>query len=461
MEDIQFKTIINKQHQFFYSGKTLPISFRLQQLKKLKTLLQTYEPQIVKALKKDLNKADTEAVLHEILLVYSEIDHMIKQLPKWARPKKVHTPFPALWPGRSSIYLEPYGCVLIIAPWNYPFMLVMSPLVGAIGAGNCAIIKPSELATHTEVIITKIINEHFPSEYLHAIKAGPEEVSQLLQEKFDFIFFTGGTKIGKIIMEAAAKNLTPVTLELGGKSPCIVDQTADLDFTARRIIWGKFINAGQTCIAPDFLYVPAACKEVLVNKLKKVIHNFYGDDPQKSPSYGRIINKKHFERLIHLMHQGNIVIGGQTHADSLYISPTLIDGITWQDSIMQEEIFGPLLPILTYEKLEEVVDTLKQHPKPLALYLFTKSKETETQILTHVSFGGGCINDCLLHIANLNLPFGGVGSSGFGNYHGQYSFETFSHRKSVYKKTLLIDIKVEYPPYTNRKLWWLRRLFKL
>lgn len=455
------KTILEQQRQFFASSATLPIAFRIEQLKKLKSLFQTHEQNITDALKKDLNKAPNESFITEIMLVYEEIDYIIKNLKKWARAQKASTPFPLLFPGRSEIHFEPYGSVLIIGPWNYPFQLLMSPLVGAISAGNCAVLKPSEITLHTQDVIVKLINNHFPASYITAIKAGHEQTAQLLQEKFDYIFFTGGTQIGKIIMEAAAKHLTPITLELGGKSPCIVDETADLDYSARRIVWGKMMNTGQTCVAPDYVYVQRSCKAAFVRQLQKMIIQYYGDNPEQSASYGRIINKKHFDRLTGLMQKGNILSGGKTNANALYISPTLIDGITWDDPIMQQEIFGPLLPLLTFDKIEDVIQNIKPREKPLALYLFTKNKENENKILSHLSFGGGCINDCILQIANYHLPFGGIGPSGMGSYHGKNSFETFSHRKGIYKKSWLLDFKLEYPPFSNRKWWWLRQLLKL
>lgn len=454
------KSIIEQQKRYFSTGATLPVPFRIEQLKKLKLLLQIHEKSIALALKKDLNKAPMEAIFNEILLVVDEINFIIKHLKKWTRPLKVSTPFPLLWPGRSEIYFEPYGTVLIIGPWNYPFLLIMSPLIGAISAGNCAVVKPSELATNTQNLIVELINEHFSTEYITAVKAGPDEVGKLLEEKFDYLFFTGGTTIGKIVMQAAAKHLTPITLELGGKSPCIVDESADLAYAARRIVWGKMLNAGQTCIAPDFLYIQRSCKEELISKIQSSIVEFFGEEPEKSSDYGRIINKKHFERIVKLMQKGKILWGGKTKEDELYIAPTLIEPLSWNDPIMQEEIFGPLLPILTYDKLDDLIQTLQSKPKPLALYLFTKNKVHEKKILSRLSFGGGCINDCILHEVNLHLPFGGIDQSGMGQYHGKHSFETFSHRKSIYKKRLPIEFKLEYPPYSSRKLWWLRRLIR-
>lgn len=454
------KSIIDQQRRYFATGATLPISFRIEQLKKLKSLLEMHETDIVDALHKDLHKAPTEALVNEILTVTDEINFIIRHLKRWARPQKVSSPFPLLFPGRSELHYEPYGTVFIIGPWNYPFLLIMSPLIGAMCAGNCAVLKPSELAVNTQNVLTQLITDHFSSEYIAAIKAGPEQVNEILKEKFDYIFFTGGTKIGKIVMQAAANYLTPVTLELGGKSPCIVDETANINFAARRIAWAKFLNAGQTCIAPDFLYIKASCKAAFISQFQAAIKQFYGENPEMSADYGRIINKKHFERISKLLQKGKIVFGGTTKEDQLYISPTLIDSISWDDPIMQEEIFGPVLPILTYEKFDELIDTLKAKPKPLALYLFTNNKSHEQKVLQQLSFGGGCINDCLIHEVNLHLPFGGVDQSGMGQYHGKYSFETFSHRKSIYKKLFPIEFKLEYPPYTERKLSWLRWLLR-
>lgn len=454
------KSILTEQKVFFAKGGTIPIDFRIKQLEKLHSLLTTHEEAIARALQKDLHKAPMEAIFNEILLVKHEIKYVIKNLHKWASPRKVPSPFPLFWPGKSEIHYEPYGSVLIVGPWNYPFLLVLSPLIGAISAGNCVIVKPSEIAQHTQDLLINLISENFPREYIAAVKANPEEMNILLEENFDYIFYTGGSFVGKIIMQAAAKHLTPVTLELGGKSPCIVEESANLDFAARRIIWAKMLNSGQTCIAPDFLCVQASSKKSLIDKMKTVITEFYGTDPYKSPDFGRIINKKHFLRLIQLMQQGNMICGGNTNEEELYIAPTLIDNITWDDPIMQEEIFGPLLPILTYDKVDDLIQILKNQQKPLALYLFSKDKKHQENVLKQISFGGGCINDCILQEVNLNLPFGGVHGSGMGNYHGKYSFETFSHSKSIYRKTLPLETKLEYPPYSNRKLWWLRRLIK-
>lgn len=456
-----FGEILAAQRRYFATGATLPIQFRIEQLTKLKEIIQKHENEIANALYLDLHKAKTEAICNEVLLVTEEISFIIKNLKKWARPQKVKTPFPALWPGRSEIHFQPYGTVLIIGPWNYPFLLILSPLIGAISAGNCAIIKPSELAIHTQNLLVDIITQNFPPHYLAAITADPAKTARLLEHQFDYIFYTGGTHVGKIVMEAAAKHLTPMTLELGGKSPCIVDKSADLDYAARRITWAKTTNAGQVCLAPDYLYVENSIKNKLISKIEYYLTQFYGNDAKQSSSFGRIINQKHFERLIKLLQKGNILFGGQTHADHLYIAPTLIDAISWQDPIMKEEIFGPLLPILTFNNINDVIQAIKPHPKPLALYLFSRNENTQQKVVAELSFGGGCINDCIFHLLNYHLPFGGVGDSGIGQYHGRYSFETFSHRKSIYQKHLSFDLSLQYPPYSEKKLWWLRRLIKL
>lgn len=461
MQDADFELITDKQRHFFATGATKPLVFRIKQLKILKSLLEQNEKDILEALKKDLYKSTMEAVITEFILITDEINFVIKHLKKWAKPRKVSTPFPSLWPGRSYSYFEPYGSVLIISPWNYPLFLTMSPLLGAISAGNCAVIKPSEIAKHTQDIIVKLIKQYFPPEYITTVTGGPEKVTQLLNQSFDYIFFTGSTQVGKTIMEAAAKHLTPVTLELGGKSPCIVDETADLDYAARRIIWGKMINAGQTCIAPDYLYVHHSCQQALITKLKQTIKQFFGDKPETSESYARIISDKHFERLSGLMEKSTILFGGAKEAATRYIEPTLIAASSRDEPIMQQEIFGPLLPILSYDQLDHVIQDIRSQSKPLALYLFTKNKNCERTILRDLSFGGGCINDCLLQIANYHFSFGGVGASGMGSYHGQTSFELFSHCKNIYKKTWLIDIKLAYPPYSNKKLWWIKQLLKL
>ncbi|MFB2891515.1 aldehyde dehydrogenase [Aerosakkonemataceae cyanobacterium BLCC-F50] len=440
--------ILQQQRKFFSTGKTKDIAFRLTQLKNLKQAILDNKDEIISALKADLKKPTFEAYVLEIG-VLKEIDYAIKNLKNWTKPKKVATPLEQL-PGSAFIYPEPLGVVLIIAPWNYPFQLTISPLVGAIAAGNCAIVKPSEISPNTSSIIAKIFQKTFAPAYIAVVEGGVETSKELLQQKFDHIFFTGGTAIGKIVMEAAAKNLTPVTLELGGKSPCIIDSDINIEYTARRISWGKFINAGQTCIAPDYLLVNQTIKKPLVESIKNCLQEFYGDDPEKSPDFGRIINQKQFNRLVELLKSGEIIIGGKTNPETCYIAPTLIDKVSLDAPIMQEEIFGPILPILEYNNLEEAISIVNNQPKPLALYFFSKNQEYQQQILEKTSSGGVCINDTIMHIGVSELPFGGVGNSGIGSYHGKASFDTFSHQKSVLKKSFLLDLKVRYAPYLGK-----------
>jgi acyl-CoA reductase-like NAD-dependent aldehyde dehydrogenase len=447
-QQIAVQDILQQQRKFLSTGKTKDIAFRLTQLKNLKQAILDNTDEIISALKADLNKPTFEAYLLEIGVV-KEIDYAIKNLKNWTKPKKVATPLEQL-PGSAFIYPEPLGVVLIIAPWNYPFQLTISPLVGAIAAGNCAIIKPSEISPNTSSIIAKIFQKTFDPNYIAVVEGGVETSKELLQQKFDHIFFTGGTAIGKIVMEAAAKNLTPVTLELGGKSPCIIDSDINIEYTARRIAWGKFINAGQTCIAPDYLLVNQTIKKPLLESIKNCLQEFYGHDPEKSPDFGRIINQKQFNRLVELLKSGEIILGGKTNPETCYIAPTLIDKVSLDAPIMQEEIFGPILPILEYNNLEEAISLVNNQPKPLALYFFSKNQEYQQQILEKTSSGGVCINDTIMHIGISELPFGGVGNSGIGSYHGKASFDTFSHQKSVLKKSFLFDIKVRYAPYLGK-----------
>lgn len=459
MEHYRYPLLLDKQRQFFASGQTRPLAFRIEQLRKLKDMILKHEAAICEAVYRDLRKPAAETIINEILMVSKEIDFVIKHLCKWAAPKRIRTPL-FLWPGRSRIYHEPYGSVLIISPWNYPFMLLIAPLIGAISAGNCAILKPSELAPHTEQLIVSLIRDYFTEEYITVVTGNAAETAKLLEHPFDYIFYTGGTKVAKIIMRAAAEHLIPVTLELGGKSPCIVDETADIRFAAQRIAWGKFLNAGQTCIAPDYVYVHQSRQADLLAELKNALLSLYGDQPLQHPDYGRIINANHAARLSALIQHEKVAHGGQTDISQCYVAPTIMVDVGWQDPVMQEEIFGPILPIMTYQRIDEMMDAIRQHAKPLALYLFTRDKSVEKKIIQHVSFGGGCVNDCVLQITSPSLPFGGVGASGMGRYHGQYSFETFSHAKSVFNRFFSFSLKIECAPYTERKLWWVRRLFK-
>ena len=445
---LEISEIIRQQRLFFATGKTKDVSFRLEQLKILRKTVKDNQEAILAALKADLNKPTFEAYATEIG-VLKEIDYTIKHLKSWTKPKKVAST-PEQFPSEAVIYPEPLGVVLIIAPWNYPFQLTLSPLVGAIAAGNCTILKPSELAPHTSRAIADIFQKNFDRSYIAVVEGGVETSQQLLKQKFDHIFFTGGTAVGKIVMEAAAKQLTPVTLELGGKSPCIVDADINLEHTARRITWGKFINSGQTCIAPDYLLVDKTIKKDLIENIKNCLKEFYGDDPENNPDYGRIINQKQFARLTAFLKNGEIIVGGKTNPETLYIAPTLIDNVSLDAPLMQEEIFGPILPIVEYNNLSEAIGIVNSQPKPLALYLFSKNKDYQEKILRETSSGGVCINDTVMQVGIPDLPFGGVGFSGIGSYHGKASFDTFSHQKSVLKKSFLFDPKWRYAPYKGK-----------
>jgi len=441
--------LILNQRRFFASGKTLSYEFRLAELQKLKRAIGQMESDLLGALKKDLNKAPFEGFTSEVGFVLGEINHAIKQLPHWMRSRSVSTPL-VFQPGRSRIYAQPRGCVLIIGPWNYPFQLLFAPLVGAIAAGNCVILKPSELATATERVVRELIEKTFSPEFVGVVCGSIDETTALLKERFDHIFFTGSVAVGKVVMRAAAEHLTPVTLELGGKSPCIVDEKIDLSVTARRIVWGKFSNAGQTCIAPDYLLVPKTIKNDLMGAIRQRLLEFFGERPKESPDYGRIINERNFDRLVGLLDKSQIYLGGQNDRKSLYIAPTVLDNVRLDSKVMEDEIFGPILPVITYESLDEALTVVAQHPNPLACYVFTKNRAFEERIIREVPFGGGCVNNTLGHYANPHLPFGGVGESGMGAYHGQKTFETLSHYKSILRSSFRIDMKTKYPPYHNK-----------
>ena len=456
---MEYNTIVEAQRAWFRTGQTLDVSFRIEQLKKLKSLIINHEEKIKEALFLDLAKPTFETLLAELDFVLHDLAYQISQVRRWAKPQKVKTPL-LHFPASSYIYPEPYGCVLVISPWNYPFQLAMAPLVGAIAAGNCVMLKPSEYSPATSRVLEEIINPNFDPGFMRVVQGGAEETQALLQQRFDYIFFTGSTAVGKIIMKAAAEHLTPLTLELGGKSPAIVDPSANLKVSARRIIWGKFFNAGQTCIAPDYLWVHESLKDQLARELTAAIHSFFGDDPSQSEDYGRIISKRHFDRLTSFIQPSQILCGGQTDEQTKYIAPTILQNVGWHDPVMQEEIFGPLLPVLTYKNTSDVIAFLKQSEKPLAMYIFSKDKGFINTLLTQTSAGGVCINEPLSHITSKHLPFGGVGQSGMGSYHGYYSFTTFSHNKSVMQKTFFPDPGVKYPPY--RKISPLiRRILKI
>ncbi|MBS1636978.1 MAG: aldehyde dehydrogenase [Bacteroidetes bacterium] len=443
---------INSQRAFFLSGKTKDLSFRKAQLLKLRKYISQHEAELCQALWNDLRKSPEEAYMTEIGLVKSEVNLHLKHLKTWAGPQEVATPV-ALLPSSSKIYVEPLGVSLIIAPWNYPFQLLINPLIGAMSSGCCCILKPSPDAPATAAFADKMIRALFDPEYITVIQGGTETNTSLLKQQFDVIFFTGSTRVGKIVMKAASEHLTPVVLELGGKSPCIVDKDANLDIAARRITWGKFLNAGQTCIAPDYLYVHKSVKEQLIQKISEQIHRMFGEDVAESPFYARIVNENAIKRLSVFMQDGKIREGGTYDLESRYMAPTIMDEITTESAIMQEEIFGPLLPVLSFEQLDEVIAYINRQAKPLALYYFGRPA-TGDYVLSKTSSGGACINDTLLHIGNHHMPFGGVGYSGTGAYHGKDSFLAFSHRKSVVTSSRHFDLPLKYAPYKYFK--WVR-----
>ena len=452
------QNIFQRQKLFFSSGETRSLAFRLKMLNQLDALLRENEELLTGALYKDLRKPEQEAWMSEIALTLGEIAFVKKNLRQWMRPQCVRTSL-ALFPSRARIYHEPLGVVLIIGPWNFPLQLVLAPLVGAIAAGNCAVLKPSELTPHTSQVISELIAKYFAPEFVACLQGGVELTTELLQYKFDHIFFTGSTPVGKIIMSAAAKNLVPVTLELGGKSPTIVDETADLDLAARRIIWGKVFNAGQVCVAPDYVYVHKSVEAELLAKLKQQIGEQLSKDPQKSNSYGRIVNLRNLQRLQKMLTSAKVFYGGAVDEKDLYIQPTLLTDVTWNDPVMQEEIFGPILPVLAFASLDEVFATVKSQPKPLSAYLFSRDHHNQNKFLQELSFGGGCINDVIVHQSSHHFAFGGVGDSGMGGYHGFASFRTFSHSKSVLKRGGFLDLSARYAPYSPRKWRLLRWLF--
>lgn len=435
--------LVEKQRMYFYKGETRDIGFRQQQLRKLKSAIESREVEIMDALKKDLNKSRNESFLTEIGFLYNEIKDMLKNVDVWAAPIKEKTPLTHTGT-KSYIYKEPYGVTLIIAPWNYPFQLALAPLIGAIGAGNTAIIKPSELTPNTSSVIRELIANTFDEEYVAVVEGDVEVAQTLLEEKFNYIFFTGSTRVGKEVMAAAAKHLTPVTLELGGKSPAIVLDDANLKLAAKRIVWGKFINAGQTCVAPDYVLIQEKKRRKFLKYVVHYIKKFYGDDPRFNKQYPRIISEKHVDRLVQLLDESKVYYGGEFDRSDRFMAPTVMVDVTEDDLVMSEEIFGPILPILTFKNDYEVIEIVRGRPSPLALYLFTENKQLEDYILENLQFGGGCVNDTLMHLATSYLPFGGVGESGMGAYHGKYSFDTFSHTKGVLKQTTSFDIPLRY-----------------
>lgn len=443
--------MIEAQRRFYFTGETRSIKFRKEMLMKLHDAIVEREEVILEALSKDLGKSTFESYTTEVGFVLSSISYMVKEIDEWAKPEKVKTPI-HLQPAKSFITREPYGSVLIIGPFNYPFQLVLEPLIGALIAGNCAIVKPSEFAIETSRVIKELIESVFSSDYVRVVEGEREETSALIHAPFDYIFFTGSAAVGKVVMKAAAERLTPITLELGGKSPAVVDQTADLKNAAERIMWGKFLNAGQTCVAPDYLLVHSSVKEALIKEMIAALKRFYGKDAEKSADYGRLIHRRHYDRIYAMLEKERegVLYGGESNEETLYVAPTLLDNISWENSIMAEEIFGPLLPILEYEDLGEALHRIRQNPKPLAAYFFTENDQAEQYFIDTLPFGGGCINDTISHVGNIHLPFGGVGNSGFNAYHGKASFDLFTHAKSMMKRSTKIPMKVALPPYGNK-----------
>lgn len=451
-------TVVEAQRKFAAAGQAKDINFRKQQLRKLKDILKKNEQILYQAIYADIKKSKFETYLTELAMVYHELDLSIKKVGQWARPKAVRTEL-VNKPGNSFILSEPYGATLIIGAWNYPYQLTLAPLVAAMAAGNTCIIKPSELPKNTSSAIAHLINQNFDPAYLYAIEGGVEVTQELLKYRFDKLFFTGSTTVGKIVAKAAAEHLTPVTLELGGKSPCLVFADADLKISAQRIVWGKFLNAGQTCIAPDYLLVEESIYQPFLEELKHQINKLIGSNPLESESYMRIINQSHLKRLQKLIDPKKLFTGGQVIEEENYIAPTIIKDVTFDDELMKEEIFGPILPLIPFTDLQPVLQEIKMRPRPLALYIFGKNSALQQQILHEVSFGGGCINDVLMHISNPHLPFGGVGESGMGSYHGEAGFKSFSHFKSILKKPFWFEPPLKYAPYNKFKLRIIRALF--
>lgn len=453
-----FSSILQAQQTFFRSGQTRPISFRKKMLDVLEKAIRQEETQILDALAQDFSKPAFETYTTEIAILLAEISFIKKNLNRWAKPRRVKSSL-LNFPSGDAIYPEPYGVALVIGAWNYPFQLTLSPLLGAMAAGCCAILKPSELTPATSQLLARLIKKHFAPEYITVVEGAAEASQALLKLPFNKIFFTGSVPVGKLVAQAAAQQLIPVTLELGGKSPCVVDETANLKIAARRIVWGKFLNAGQTCVAPDYVLVHQSQELALLAALKETITEFYGSDPAASPDYARIINDAHFTRLTDLLKESTVYSGGSADASQRYLAPTLLQNVTWQSLLMQDEIFGPLLPVIPFKTLPEAIAQINARPKPLALYFFSSSKKAQEMVLQQTSSGGVCLNDTISHLVNPRLPFGGVGESGQGNYHGKASFEAFTHQKSVLRKPFWPDVPLRYPPYL-KKLKWVRKFFK-
>lgn len=450
--------LVEQQHRFFITGATLDVDYRIRQLRSLYQVILQYQERIFEALYADLGKSEQEAYLTEVGMVLSEISYALRHIRSWSRPRRaalsVTAPFSA-----SRILPEPYGVVLILAPFNYPFQLALTPLVSALAAGNCAVVKTSELAPATAAVIAEMLNNNFEQRLCAVVSGGAQAAKNLTAMPFDYIFFTGGREVGRQVYETAARSLIPVTLELGGKSPCIVEKSADIDAAARRIVWGKFLNAGQTCVAPDYLLVEESVKGTLVEHMRRYITQFYGDRPETNPAYPKIVNKAHYDRLCEMLTEGTLLCGGRTDPEALKIAPAILEGAPFYSKVLTEEIFGPILPVVEFSNMAQVYDYIERGDKPLALYLFTRDARLRREVLRRVSFGGGCVNDTVIHLTSHALPFGGVGASGIGSYHGKAGFETFTHLKSVMMKRPFLDVPMRYPPFGKVKPI-VKRVFK-
>ena len=458
MNQQEIAALAQRQRDYFSTGITQDVNFRLEQMQKLRDAVQANEAAIATALREDLGKSGYEGFMCETGLVLSEISYLLRHTRGFARRKTVYTPL-AQFPSHSFRQPTPYGCTLILSPWNYPFLLTLEPLADAIAAGNTVILKPSAYSPATSRLLKELVDRLFPQEYVAVVTGGREENSALLEEKFDLVFFTGSQAVGKEVLRRCAEHLTPAVLELGGKSPCIVEESADIKLAARRIVFGKFLNCGQTCVAPDYILCHSSVKDRLLEEVQEQIRIQFGENPLENPDYGKIINRKHFSRLLGLMNCGKIITGGQVDADGCRISPTVLDGVSWEDPVMEQEIFGPLLPVLPYDRLEEVLERLDRGPKPLALYLFSRNREHIRRVMNQARFGGGCVNDVVIHLATSHMGFGGVGESGMGAYHGKAGFDAFSHEKSIVDKKCWLDLPMRYQPYGNALFERLLHLF--
>ena len=458
MDAIEIQNLLERQRAYYRSGATLPVDFRIAQLRKLYEAIQTSEQDISAALKADLGKSAAESYMCEIGMVLSEITHTLRHVRKYARRRTVPTPL-AQFASHSFQQAVPRGNTLILSPWNYPLLLTLDPLVNAIAAGNTAILKPSAYSPATSAIVERIVAECFAPEYVAVVTGGRAENQALLEQKFDFVFFTGSQAVGKEVLRKCAEHLTPAVLELGGKSPCIIDASANIALAAKRIAFGKYLNCGQTCVAPDYILCESSVKDAFVTEIVKQVKLQYGEAPLENPDYGKIVNEKHFERLLALIDERKVILGGNARKAECRIEPTIMDGVTWEDAVMGEEIFGPIMPILTFDSFDAVIEELKEKDKPLALYLFSSDARHIDRVTRELSYGGGCINDVIIHLATSEMPFGGVGESGMGGYHGKAGFDAFSHTKSIVDKKTWLDLPMRYQPYTNKLYGRLLRLF--